>query len=174
MTGIAEPTRDRVRVVHVRLATVRDVPHIARLEAELFPDAWSPAGLVPHTFRGNRRAGRAAWVAEPVRGAGEAVISSTVPAGYLLLSWVLDEGTVERIGVAPEHRRRGIGRALLERGIGALRERGVRQVWLEVGASNEAAIRLYEEAGFAPVSRRIRYYVGPPPDDAVVMRKLIA
>jgi len=165
VTGVVDPSGTR-SVALVRLATEEDLPVLVRLEAALFPDAWSPASLTPYVS-GERNGAyhhRLAWIAE----------ADGAVRGYLLASWVLDEGTVERVGVAPEHRRRGIGRALLDHCLAALAGRGIREVWLEVAASNEAALHLYENAGFVLVSRRRGYYAGPPPEDALVMKKAIS
>ena len=50
--------------------------------------------------------------------------------------------------VLPEHRRQGVGRALLETVISRASELGVRQVNLSVANANKAAVRLYESCGF--------------------------
>lgn len=56
--------------------------------------------------------------------------------------------------VAPQARGRGIGHALLQQAIALARSvKGIRQVNLSVNASNIAAIRLYESAGFRPYGR---------------------
>lgn len=119
------------------------------------------------------KAGQAAWVAEDSQ-PGELRVLTVQIRGYLLTSWVLDEGTIDRLGVAGECRRRGIGRALLDHGLTALAGRGIRRAWLEVATSYEPAIALYTAAGFRPIARRKGYYAGPPPDDALVMEKIIA
>ena len=80
-----------------------------------------------------------------------------------------DEGEILNLGVAPRHRRRGVGRALVERTLDGLRSRGVRVVYLEVRESNAAARRLYETMGFAEVGRRGRYSQRPV-EDAVILR----
>jgi ribosomal protein S18 acetylase RimI-like enzyme len=50
--------------------------------------------------------------------------------------------------VYPEHRRRGVGRALLEAAVHWSAKRGARQVSLTVVTSNREASALYESAGF--------------------------
>ena len=160
----------------VRSAHQADIPLIASLEAALFPDAWSAESLRRYASTGAGSTGSAACVAEPSpAAAGEAeIVPPATLAGYLLCSWVLDEATIERVGVASACRRMGVGWALVEHATRVLGERGVRQLWLEVAASNAGAIKLYERAGFRTVSIRRRYYAGPPPDDALVMNKVIA
>ena len=56
-----------------------------------------------------------------------------------------DEGEILNLGVAPAHRCRGVGRALVEGVLALLAARGVRQVFLEVRESNAVARRLYQE-----------------------------
>jgi [ribosomal protein S18]-alanine N-acetyltransferase len=69
------------------------------------------------------------------------------------------------IAVDPAHRRRGIGRRLLENELA-----GSSGEWfLEVRESNLAAIRLYESLGFRMAGRRENYYPDPP-ESAIVMR----
>jgi RimJ/RimL family protein N-acetyltransferase len=60
--------------------------------------------------------------------------------------------------VAASHRRRGIGRALLEAAVGWARDAGVQKLELHVFPHNEAAIRLYEEFGFQREGYRKRHY----------------
>ncbi|WP_424890399.1 GNAT family N-acetyltransferase [Streptomyces sp. XH2] len=51
--------------------------------------------------------------------------------------------------VAPGHRGRGIGPALMERGLAHGRELGARTAWLEVTNVNAPAVRVYRRMGFA-------------------------
>jgi [ribosomal protein S18]-alanine N-acetyltransferase len=62
------------------------------------------------------------------------------------------------IGVAPEHRRRGIAEKLLVHAEQALLERDVNTVMLEVRVSNVGAQQLYRRCGFHVVQRISRYY----------------
>jgi ribosomal protein S18 acetylase RimI-like enzyme len=52
------------------------------------------------------------------------------------------------MGVRKDFRRLGIGTTLLEQTIGEAKKLGLERIELEVFASNTAAIRLYEKAGF--------------------------
>jgi RimJ/RimL family protein N-acetyltransferase len=60
--------------------------------------------------------------------------------------------------VASSHRRRGIGRALLETAAGWARAHGVSKLELHVFPHNEPAIALYESFGFVREGYRLRHY----------------
>ena len=87
--------------------------------------------------------------------------------GYAVLSVVLDEGSLDNIAVAPEHRRQGVGDALLSTLIGFGRD-NLSTLTLEVRASNAPAAALYEKHGFTAVGRRKNYY-NAPKEDAILM-----
>ncbi|MFK0259026.1 GNAT family N-acetyltransferase [Streptomyces sp. NPDC090445] len=57
--------------------------------------------------------------------------------------------TIEDIEVAPDHRGRGLGRALIGHAAGFARERGAGHIWLEVTNVNAPAIHAYRRMGFA-------------------------
>jgi [ribosomal protein S18]-alanine N-acetyltransferase len=93
-------------------------------------------------------------------------------AGYAVAHYGGDEGEILNLGVGAAHRRRGMGRALIEEMLRTLGRRGVRSAYLEVRESNNAAQRLYEALGFTKVGRRTRYYRRPV-EDAVILRAAI-
>ena len=90
-------------------------------------------------------------------------------AGYVVAIDAADEGEILNLAVAPQGRRRGLGRALVERVLDVLSERGARQIYLEVRESNAPARRLYAAHGFREVGRRKEYYRRPV-EDAIVLR----
>jgi RimJ/RimL family protein N-acetyltransferase len=63
--------------------------------------------------------------------------------------------------VAQSHRRRGIGKALLEEAVVWARSAGVHKLELHVFPYNEAAIALYERFGFEREGYRRRHYRRP-------------
>jgi len=72
--------------------------------------------------------------------------------------------------VAAGHRRRGVGRALLEQAVGWARDVDVRKLELHVFPHNTAAIALYERFGFRREGyRRGHYRRGPEYLDAILM-----
>ena len=140
--------------MRLRPATVDDVPAVAALEAELFGvDGWSETS-VREELTGPRRT---ALVAEDGGLAGYAIT--------LLAGDVVD---LQRIAVAPPHRRTGLAGRLLTELQGSAREAGADRMLLEVSAVNTGALAFYAVSGFVEIDRRSRYYRDGT--DAVVLR----
>lgn len=59
-----------------------------------------------------------------------------------------DEGSIQNLGIAPEHRGIGLGTTLLIHALRGFRDSGLRRVNLEVTAHNTGAVQLYERIGF--------------------------
>lgn len=78
------------------------------------------------------------------------------PVGYVLAAPGPDSSTDEITGhlfslwVAPEHRRRGVGTALLSLAENWFLQQGIRKVKLLSGVHNRTAVRLAERAGYKP------------------------
>ncbi len=62
------------------------------------------------------------------------------------------------IVVDSSSRRKGLARALLFHHLDRLRERAVRELFLEVDEGNSAALAFYENFGLERVGRRPAYY----------------
>lgn len=90
--------------------------------------------------------------------------------GYAGLQVVLDEGYIANIAVFPEYRRQGIAGKLLQVFMNFAEANRLAFLTLEVRASNQAAISLYENRGFLEVGRRKNYYEHPK-EDAIIMTK---
>ena len=78
--------------------------------------------------------------------------------GFLLGRVVADEAELLTLAVLPDHRRRGVGKALVHGFLTQSRQRAATRAFLEVAASNHSAIRLYDSAGFVLAGRRTGYY----------------
>lgn len=88
-----------------------------------------------------------------------AITRSGRMAAFIFLMMAQDGSAhVTTIGVAPEHRRRGLAKRLLLHSERALRIRGVSTLMLEVRVSNTTAQRLYKKLGFVTLQRLERYY----------------
>ncbi|MCR4868190.1 MAG: ribosomal protein S18-alanine N-acetyltransferase [Lachnospiraceae bacterium] len=102
------------------------------------------------------------WIAEE----GEAI------CGYCVLYFAADEGEIPSIAVDARARRRGIGKALMDRLISECHERKVTRLFLEVRSSNEAAHKLYESCGFLVAGTRRNFYSHPVEDADVMVASL--
>ena len=80
-------------------------------------------------------------------------------AGFIFV--MLNENGVAHVttvGVAPEHRRRGVARMLLQHVEGRLRDKDVGTIVLEVRVGNYSAQNLYRQSGYYVVQRIANYY----------------
>ena len=78
--------------------------------------------------------------------------------GYALFWHVADEVHLLNVAVSPDHRRKGLGRALVAELVRYAREHAAVKIFLEVRVSNVPAITLYESVGFERLDVRKRYY----------------
>jgi [ribosomal protein S18]-alanine N-acetyltransferase len=131
----------------IRHATAADLPAIASIQAAS-PQAarWDPTDYLAYD------------VLVAVQG-GQV-------AGFLVTRSVAEgEHEILNLAVAPEFRRCGIGRTLLERFMA--QPRG--SVFLEVRESNRGARDFYQSVGFKELTRRPQYYELPS-EAAIVMK----
>jgi ribosomal-protein-alanine N-acetyltransferase len=145
--------------MRIRDFTPEDLPAVLAIQSEC-PQAaqWLAADYahLPET------AGALLLVAEvEVEGA-------TKVAGFATFHQVLDEADLRNLAVAPEYRRHGVARALIEAACHRLRQAGTKRLYLEVRVSNEPALLLYYSLGFDFHSRRKNYYRDPD-EDAYVL-----
>ena len=81
------------------------------------------------------------------------------------------KGHVVSVAVMPEHRRRGVGTALVNKATEGMRMYGAKQCYLEVRVTNEEAIGLYKKLGME-VARTIHGYYADGEDAYVMSCKL--
>lgn len=133
--------------LEIRAASAGDLEAIAAIQSAS-PEAanWNPREYLSQqclvAARGGRAVGFLAW-----RKTGEG------------------EAEILNLAVAPEYRRQGIGRRLVEEAVA--RTGGV--WYLEVRESNRAARNLYSRLGFLEAGIRRNYYADPP-EDGIVMK----
>jgi ribosomal protein S18 acetylase RimI-like enzyme len=68
---------------------------------------------------------------------------------------------IANVATHPDYRRRGIGRALTERAMAQARQKGARELWLQVRDDNPTAIKIYKDLGFVERARRTTYQTYP-------------
>jgi ribosomal-protein-alanine N-acetyltransferase len=136
---------------------VDDAAAVGRLESDsLGDDAWSEA-LVTEGITG----------ALPTVSYLVAVDEGEV-VGHAVTSAAGDIAELQRIAVAPEHRRQGVGALLLEAAVEVASRTEADRMLLEVRADNRSALAFYAHAGFVEIDRRERYYADGA--EAIVLR----
>lgn len=136
----------------------KDSEQIAKLEKEIFEDAWTKSGIEetwrePHSF---------IVVAEEE----DKVI------GYCIVYYVLDEAEIARIAVTGTKRHEGVGSKLLAKTEEKCGRLHVGRILLEVRESNIMARKFYIKQRFIEDGIRKNFYESPR-ENAVLMSKII-
>ncbi|HET9870905.1 MAG TPA: ribosomal protein S18-alanine N-acetyltransferase [bacterium] len=93
-------------------------------------------------------------------------------AGYMGYWQAPEEAHIINLAVAPEFRRRGLGREMIERCVDYAAGRGSRLATLEVREGNQAAQALYEKCQFRSIAIRKQYYSDNLEDAIVMIREM--
>jgi ribosomal-protein-alanine N-acetyltransferase len=142
---------------HLRPMAEADLPRIHRIELASYDFPWSQGN-----FADSMSAGYSMWVREAE---GEII-------GYYAMMAAAGEAHLLNLTIAPIWRGHGLGRDLLEHCLACARDHRAERLFLEVRASNTAAIALYHSSGFVDLALRRGYY--PARDgreDALIMKK---
>lgn len=144
--------------IDIRPVTSGAAPRLAHVHAAGFEDPWGADAIrdiiaMPGTF-------------------GLMAMSGDDIPGFVLARVAGDEAEILTVAVAESHRRRGLGRRLIEAAAAAAIAGGANVLFLEVAEDNPAAIALYRSLGFETVGRRPGYYPrrGGAPVAALTMR----
>ncbi|HUU11216.1 MAG TPA: GNAT family N-acetyltransferase [Phycisphaerae bacterium] len=86
-------------------------------------------------------------------------VADRQPRGVAMVNELQGRAELIYLGVVPEARGRGIGRALLAQAMRDATTMGLTQVGLAVDVNNIPATRLYAGAGFTEVRRRLAWFV---------------
>ena len=135
----------------IRAGREQDLPLIAAIQAAS-PEAsqWQPSDYLDHELLVAEEAG--------------------AMAGFAVFRRIADdEAELLNLAVAPEYRRRGVGRGLLQALLGMFRTSDSLSVFLEVRQSNSMAREFYKRLGFQEIGVRRNYY-NKPAEAAVVMK----
>lgn len=131
-----------------------DVPIVSQLDSDCFTTAWSE-----QAYSGELRHCNAHYYVAEVE-------SEIIGFGGMWI--ILDEMCVNRLAVASQFRRHGVGEAILHHMMNEAVLNGVTAATLEVRATNDAAISLYIKYGFVSEGLRKGYYTDCG-DDALIM-----
>jgi ribosomal-protein-alanine N-acetyltransferase len=163
-----------------------DIPEVSRVERQCFTNPWPqsayrrelrnpgnsayivlwyrPEGADDQSGRGESRGplGLLPFIRKSDRATADQV------AGFAGMWALYDEAHVTTIGVAAEHRGKGLGELLLVTLIEEAERRNTEWVTLEVRVSNDSAQALYRKYGFTQQGVRRRYY-SDNGEDAYIM-----
>ena len=152
--------------LHIRRAVEADVNAMVAIERASFSDPWT-ASAIASTLRYDHMRVLVAEERGELGGDG-----AGRPLGYVVAMVAGQEAEIADLAVSPDARRRGIGRALIDRLLADLEAEGVESVFLEVRESNRGARALYESRAFRGIGRRRGYYRLPVEDALLLKREL--
>jgi ribosomal-protein-alanine N-acetyltransferase len=141
-------------VTEIRPLTTAELGPIERIERRSYPTPWS-------------RSMFASEIAKPSSICLGGFENGDL-VGYLIISRYVDAWHVMNIAVDPDHRGRGVARALFDRLFEVTAGDETRGFTLEVRVSNQEAIRLYDRLGFRSKGVRRGYYTDNR-EDALIM-----
>lgn len=137
----------------IRPAVIEDVDRIMCLEEGSIPHPWQRKEIEKLITEENK----CAFVTE----------KNGHIACYIGCDIVLDEGNIGNLVTDEDERGKGLATAILKRLLEYLKERGVKNVYLEVESTNTAALVVYKKCGFKSYNIRKGYFgVGR---DAILM-----
>ena len=135
-----------------------DLEEILEIEKRSFPSPWSRDLFVREL---NNRSSKNFVAREEIKGMSRL-------AGYICFWTVAAEAHILNLAVHPSFRRLRTASLLLSHTLDYCRERGIRQVFLEVRSNNRPAQILYGKFGFVVNTIRKGYY-NDTREDALVM-----
>jgi ribosomal-protein-alanine N-acetyltransferase len=154
----------RTSAISTRRAKIADCGALAEIHVTSFKRGWSDSEFEALLVQ----PGVYAVLAER-RGR----FGARAAAGFVLYRATIDEAEILSVAVAPEFRRRGVGRMLVEEALRHLYRVGAQTLHLEVEDGNHAAIRLYRRLEFRESGRRPAYFAQgrDKPAGALVMAR---
>ncbi|MBK5968077.1 ribosomal-protein-alanine N-acetyltransferase [Thiorhodovibrio winogradskyi] len=143
--------------LYLRRMTLHDLTAVLAVERAAYHSPWSQG-----IFQDSLKAGHYCMVLE------QPVSCELIGHGVIML--VVDECHLLNLCIHPSHQRQGLGRLLLRRLLAIARQRQAASAFLEVRASNRAALALYQAEGFNEIGLRRGYYpAAKGREDAIVM-----
>ena len=141
-------------MLNVRKMVPADGESVAKLEAQIFSDAWSEKSILETLEQPQ------AFIVVAKR--------ENEIVGYCIVYFVLDEAEIARVAVDSSQRKQGVGQEILKATCQICREKGIERLLLDVRESNETARRFYQAFGFEVDGIRKNFY-DDPKEHAVLM-----
>lgn len=139
----------------IRKAKASDASVIARLEYEIFPDAWTEEDILK-------------FLSSETDMSYVLVLRGEVVA-YLIGSKIPPESEIYRLATDVRYRRLGLAKKLTDFVFDA--QKCITDCYLEVRESNAPAINLYTGCGFLKISERKNYYKNPCENGIIMHRE---
>ena len=136
--------------MQMKPASINDIEEIYNIENNTNTHPWSK-----ENFESSINAGNGSLILK---------IEGNI-VGYAFFSIAGSDSHLLNITVSKDHQKKGFGKKILEKVLGAT------VIFLEVRVSNELAISFYEKYGFKRDAIRYNYYNGNPKEDALLMSK---
>ncbi len=125
--------------------TAADVEGVMALETSVYPFPWTRGNFIDSLAAG--------YIAQLLRDGQDGRL-----LGYFVALAGVDEMHLLNITVAPDHRRRGLARSMMEALVARSRMLKAHRIWLEVRVSNDIALAVYRRFGFREQGARPGYY----------------
>lgn len=138
------------QMTEIRNATVNELDFCTELETNTFSEPWSKNAFL-QCIDSEDSYFNIAFI-------------NNKPVGYYVAGNICNEINLYTIAVSPEHRKCGIGKAMLQHLIQSAKKDDAYFIGLEVRESNTYAIRLYESEGFICNGKRKNFYKKPTED----------
>lgn len=149
----------------IRLATLDDLEDLVTIDRQCFGKLWSRDQYLREIESPNSDI---VLVVSNAASDPQPVTPSILAYGCC---WaIVDEAHITVLGTHPDYQRRGYARQVLQQLLVHARDRQLKRATLEVRASNQAAIALYESFGFEEAGRRKKYY-SDTQEDALILWK---
>jgi ribosomal protein S18 acetylase RimI-like enzyme len=150
--------------IQIQPAVPRDAHAIAEMSRDHIETGLGWRYDAARVIRAMRRAETAVLVARrrPSAAREPSYFGRDMPplAGFAIMDFGDERAHLVLLAVHPGHRRRGVGRALVDWLLESARAAGMASIHLELRAANEAARRFYRALGFSETVLMPRYYDG--------------
>lgn len=141
-----------------------DLEGVIQINRECLPENYSP-GFFMNLYKRFPATFIVAEINEKIVGYTMCRIETGIPSFKLL--GIRKKGHVISLAVLPDHHRKGIGYALLQKATKGMEKYNAKECYLEVRESNISAIQLYKKLGFEKARTARNYYADG--EDAFIM-----